>query len=353
MTLDRAAPDAEYSRDRRGQKETVMDLLESQPEKFSMILEIIERSSNLKDRLGDAKAKVTFFAPSNDALTKFHKLVRSNEQQGRRHSTVPLPSMDEIVQYHTCSELISFENLVDGQLVKSSLRESSLDGCQYITVSQRLGGTYLNMFSKIESANLRAGNGYVHSLDWVLLPPVDALHVAFSIPMVCSTWTAAAKHCGMEKDVTRENGQTVLVPTNSAWQQLNMTDLFYLFSPLGEADLKKILQYHVSNEISYGPEVIKQKKQFTIPTILGEDIQVNVLSRKNPDSWGRRGQPTMPDSMIILNSGEASIKAADILTSNGNIHLINAVLIPSSVVLPSRRFPGGRRSVFDDELVGF
>jgi hypothetical protein len=51
--------------------------------------------------------------------------------------------------------------------------------------------------------------------------------------------------CGIDQELVNGLHMTTFVPTNSAWQQMNFTDVVYLFSPLGIKDLKKILQYHV------------------------------------------------------------------------------------------------------------
>lgn len=116
---------------------------------------------------------------------------------------------------------------------------------QQIHVTRRLGSIYLNMFTRVEALNVKAVNGYIHPVDWVLLPPSDTLSIVFNLPFICSTFAAAVQHCGLDKDMLEGNTMSVFVPTDSAWKQLPFTDLVYLFSPLGQRDLKKILQYHV------------------------------------------------------------------------------------------------------------
>jgi hypothetical protein len=85
-----------------------------------------------------------------------------------------------------------------------------------------------------------------------------------------------------------------------------------------------------------------------------EEIQVKVIHRQNQSSEARGGKNWASNSVIVLNQGEANVTHADVLTRNGmysyflsrigNIHLINSVLIPSCVTLPSQRLGGGRRS---------
>jgi hypothetical protein len=86
-----------------------------------------------------------------------------------------------------------------------------------------------------------------------------------------------------------------------------------------------------------------------------EEIQVKILKRQSRSSGERGDKNWKSNSIIVLNQGEANVKRADILTRNGmnssflsrklgSIHLINSVLIPSCVTLPSQQLGGGRRS---------
>jgi uncharacterized surface protein with fasciclin (FAS1) repeats len=146
--------------------------------------------------------------------------------------------------------------LYDGELLVTELKQRQLGDYKYqrINVNRRLGSIYLNMFTRVEEANIKASNGYVHpvgmflsssSSDWVLLPPVDTCSTACNLPFVCSTFTSAIQHCGLDQDLVNGEQLTTFVPVDAAWKQMNFTDLVYLFSPLGTNDLKTILQYHV------------------------------------------------------------------------------------------------------------
>jgi hypothetical protein len=72
-----------------------------------------------------------------------------------------------------------------------------------------------------------------------------------------------------------------------------------------------------------------------------EEIQVKVIQRQNQSSEARGGKNWAPNLVIVLNQRKANVKFADVLTSNP---LINSVLIPSCVKLPSQRLGGVRRS---------
>jgi hypothetical protein len=76
--------------------------------RFSMITEMIEKSGgSLRDSLDDPKQQVTFFAPTNEALTKFHEMVKGGKGQGegrwKGDDQVEMPKMEDV-----CSSLASY-----------------------------------------------------------------------------------------------------------------------------------------------------------------------------------------------------------------------------------------------------
>lgn len=78
---------------------TIMQLL-SQDERFSMIVEIIEKSDSLRNELDSEDSKVTFFAPTNEALEKFHEILKNIEngknKRNSRRNEVELPKMEDV-----------------------------------------------------------------------------------------------------------------------------------------------------------------------------------------------------------------------------------------------------------------
>ena len=102
---------------------------------------------------------------------------------------------------------------------------------------------------------------------------------------------------------------TVFAPTNAAFQKLDPTTLNTIIST--PSLLTALLQYHVvadevfSNELSNG----------NVPTLLsGQSVAVNVSG-----------------GMVTLN-GSSKVTTADVMASNGIIHIIDKVLMPPSVV---------------------
>jgi uncharacterized surface protein with fasciclin (FAS1) repeats len=165
--------------DRRGgQSGSILEKLAGE-KRFSMITEMIEKSGgSLRDALDDPKQRVTFFAPTNEALTKFHDMVKGGKGQGggrmKGEDQVEMPKMEDvrslvsnpvqIIKYHTVSKEIPVESLCDGELLVTELKQRQLGDYKYqrINVNRRLGSIYLNMLTRVEESSIKACNGYVH-----------------------------------------------------------------------------------------------------------------------------------------------------------------------------------------------
>jgi uncharacterized surface protein with fasciclin (FAS1) repeats len=88
-------------RDRRGgQSGSILEKLAGE-KRFSMISEMIEKSGgSLRDSLDDPKQRVTFFAPTNEALTKFLDMVKGGKGQDggrwKEEDRVEMPKMEDV-----------------------------------------------------------------------------------------------------------------------------------------------------------------------------------------------------------------------------------------------------------------
>jgi hypothetical protein len=90
--------ETKYRGGRRGERSgSIMDMLAGE-KRFSMIAEIIERAGGgLRNALDDPKQSVTFFAPTNAALTKFHELVKGRGERGNwQEDRVEMPKMEDV-----------------------------------------------------------------------------------------------------------------------------------------------------------------------------------------------------------------------------------------------------------------
>ncbi len=133
-----------------------------------------------------------------------------------------------------------------------------------------------------------------------------------------TTLVAAVKAAGLVETLQGPGPFTVLAPTNAAFDQLPAGTVETLLKPDKKADLTNVLTYHVlpgrltTSDLS---EAVKAGGgKATLQTVQGEPIVVAEKGRSFTitDSKGRA----------------ARITIADVLQSNGVIHVINKVLLP-------------------------
>jgi len=120
-----------------------------------------------------------------------------------------------------------------------------------------------------------------------------------------NTLVAAVQAAGLVETLKSEGPFTVFAPTDEAFAALPDGTVETLLKPENKAQLISILTYHVvsgkvmSGDLSNG---------MTAPTVQGSDITI------------------MTEGGVTVNS--ANVVTADIETSNGVIHVIDAVIIP-------------------------
>jgi uncharacterized surface protein with fasciclin (FAS1) repeats len=98
---------------------------------------------------------------------------------------------------------------------------------------------------------------------------------------------------------------TVFAPTDAAFKKLGSAKLKSLLKPENQAQLKKILTYHVVA----GEVTSKTLKAGTVTTVEGSDITVKIKGKT-----------------VTINN--AKVLKADVRTSNGIVHAIDTVILP-------------------------
>jgi uncharacterized surface protein with fasciclin (FAS1) repeats len=134
-----------------------------------------------------------------------------------------------------------------------------------------------------------------------------------------TTLVAAVKAAGLVDTLNSPGPFTVFAPTNDAFDKLPAGTVDTLLKPENKATLVKILTYHVVPGKISSKELIKMIKKghgkATLKTVQGEDLTAS-----------------LSDGKVILTDakgGTATVTTADVFQSNGVIHVIDTVLMPS------------------------
>ena len=136
---------------------------------------------------------------------------------------------------------------------------------------------------------------------------------------VHTTLAAAIKAAGLVDTLNSAGPFTVFAPTNDAFNKLPGGTVDTLVKPENKDTLTKILTYHVvAGRISSNDLLMMIKKghgKATLKTVQGEGLTASTSGK----------------SIILTDAkgGTSTITTADVFQSNGVIHVIDTVLMPS------------------------
>jgi transforming growth factor-beta-induced protein len=272
---------------------TIFDIVEASEVHNTLETALLE--AGLDGALSNPEDALTLFAPTDEAFEAL--------PDGLLADLLADPSglLTDILLYHVVGSVALSTDLADGQMITTLLGED-------VTVTINGDGVFIND-AQVIIADLLASNGVVHVIDAVLLPPVEELPTIFDIVAaseVHNTLETALLEAGLDGALSNpEDALTLFAPTDEAFEALPdglLADL--LADPSGL--LTDILLYHVVGSVALSTDLADGQE---ITTLLGLDVVVTI----NGDG-------------VFIN--DAQVIIADILASNGVVHVIDAVLVP-------------------------
>ena len=134
-----------------------------------------------------------------------------------------------------------------------------------------------------------------------------------------TTLVAAVKAAGLVQTLEGPGPFTVFAPTNAAFAKLPAGTVDNLLKPENKATLTKVLTYHVVPGRMTAVNLMKAVKdgegEAHLKTVAGEDLTVK---QAGP------GKLTVTDA----KGDVADVTIADVLQSNGVIHVVDTVMLP-------------------------
>ena len=121
-----------------------------------------------------------------------------------------------------------------------------------------------------------------------------------------TTLVAAVKAAGLAETLSGAGPFTVFAPTNAAFSALPAGAVDNLLKPEMKKDLTGVLTYHV---VSGALKAADLKDGQKLKTVQGQELKVSVK-----------------DGKVMING--ANVTTADVVSSNGVTHVIDAVLMP-------------------------
>ncbi|MGY3792669.1 fasciclin domain-containing protein [Aquimarina sp. 433] len=261
--------------------QSIVEIAVATPELSTLVSAL--QAADLVDTL-NGDGPFTVFAPTNDAFAAL-EAIPSGE------------ALTEVLLYHAAAGKFTAEDLIAGQTV------TTVQGDE-VTIEMIDGEVFLNGSIKVVIADVEASNGIVHVIDGVLLPPADLqsiVEIAVGTPEL-STLVGALQAADLVDTLNGDGPFTVFAPTNDAFAALEAI-------PSGEA-LTEVLLYHVAAGKFTAQDLLAGQ---TVTTVQGEEVTIEMI-----------------DGEVFLNES-IKVLLADIEASNGIVHVINEVLIPSAL----------------------
>jgi transforming growth factor-beta-induced protein len=249
----------------------------------------------------------TVFAPVNSAFAKI-------AAEDLAAVLADKEMLTGILTYHVVSGKVMSSDLSDGQVVKT------LNTSHDLTVSINGSSVMINGVASVTKADIEVDNGVIHLIDAVLVPQTeepdpeptqsiaeiatsnDAFSTLVSILSLDELSDILAAASNANSDLT------VFAPTNDAFSAL--------LTALGKSSLDEI-----------NPQTLKD---IVLYHIVSSSVTSDMLS--NGDVATLLDNETLSVDLtngVMINN--ASVTTADIKATNGVVHVVDKVLIPSYI----------------------
>ena len=255
------------------------------------------QSAGLVDTLKGA-GPFTVFAPTDAAFAK-----------------VPKATLDALAADPAKLKAVLLYHVVSGNVTAADVvKLTSAKTLNGASVSIKVQGSTVTINNAtVVTPDVLASNGVIHVIDTVLLPPAATAAPQNIVKTAVAagqfkTLAALLQKSGLVKTLS-SGTWTVFAPTDAAFTRVPKATLAKLGS--NPALLKKVLLYHVVKGSVPASKVVALSGK-SVGTVSGLPLKVTV-------SGGN----------VFLN-GSTRVTKTDVQASNGTIHVINKVLIPSA-----------------------
>jgi transforming growth factor-beta-induced protein len=268
--------------------------------------------ANLVTALSDPAASLTVLAPTDTAFTTLATRLGFSSATAMVDA-LPASALASILSYHVLPTKKTAANLVAGGTSQPTIYTFAGQPATLAVSSSggvKFGDAVLTQ-ATVSTADVAASNGVIHVIDKVLIPPgvLTVVQMAQANPAAFSTLVGAVVSANLAGTLGGAGPFTVFAPTNEAFAAIASTA-----AGLTTPQLTTVLTYHV-----LGSQVLSSGIPFGTPlaTVSGQSITINA------------GTAPVIATITDTTSTAADIVAVDIRASNGVVHVIDKVLLPS------------------------
>ena len=323
-----AVPDAKLEAESLGFSEltnetnpgNIVDIAVSNPNFTSLVAAVLK--TGLAGALSNPSANLTVFAPTNGAFAQLPAPFNNAANINGISDATQVDFLRNVLLYHVLGAEVFSNQVSNGSSSAATLKAASSSSINDNTIylSKTFGLIKVNGQSSVIYANLNASNGVIHVINKVLLFPSNTIAgIAIADPNFSSLVAALVK-TNLAGVFTGSGDFTVFAPTNAAFAQLpapfnNASNISNITDAGQIAALANILKYHVvaSRNFTWDLGILRRVTTLAnaprnkVTTILGFNT-----------GWVKGDD----------NNSYAQINPADILATNGVIHVIGKVLLP-------------------------
>jgi uncharacterized surface protein with fasciclin (FAS1) repeats len=261
------------------------------------------QATGLDEVLADESSNFTVFAPTDDAFALLG--------EDTINSLLADPdTLSDILLYHALAGQAVGASTAIG-LAGNTVDTANGDG---IALTLRDGALFVNN-SQVVVTDIPARNGAIHVIDAVLLPPVVTVAEGTIVDVAVAdgnftTLVAALQATGLDAALADDSQTyTVFAPTDEAFAVLGEDTINAL---LADTDtLSDILLYHVIGGAAVDSITALSLTGTSVAMANGDEAALAVSEGK-------------------LRIASAEVLITDIVTENGIIHVIDAVILPPS-----------------------
>jgi len=321
-----------------GHEATIADIVVAStegdmPEFTALLAAVSAADSSILEALADPDAELTVFAPTDAAFAALAEAL-GEEAFGEILSEAGTPRLNEILLYHVLGGVVSSADVVaalsvakaddmghvsipvvtlSGQAldIAGAMDEDALDLAAGITVAEA------NLI--LDMVDIEASNGVIHVIDAVIVPELRTIAdivvelASADEPEFTTLLTAVGAAdpavLGLLADPTA--AVTVFAPVDAAFAAVEGLDDIVA----DQALLTAVLQYHVLPGAVYS---------FQLGGLV-DDMGQAAVAMAN----GSEATIAVSDMGVMIDSANILLELVDIEASNGVIHVIDAVIVPS------------------------
>jgi uncharacterized surface protein with fasciclin (FAS1) repeats len=283
------------------QLQNLAEIAQADPQ-FSILVEAV-KAAGLVETLS-TPGTYTVFAPTNTAFASLLTELNVTKEALLANTTL----LTAVLKYHVLGSKVQAANIPAGKAITTvhgSVFKIETTPSPKITDGR-------NRVANITKTDVQASNGVLHVIDKVILPADKNIVQTAQAINDFSILVEAVVAAGLDSTLSGTGPFTVFAPTNAAFAAA-LTELGVTKQELlADTRLGDILKYHVVSgrvlkaDVPVGTD---------IATVLGatETFQIN-------------------SALVIIDEvGRTSnITSTDTFTSNGVIHVIDKVLLPSA-----------------------